>query len=68
MFDISELFIQSITDSCYEHVTGGVNTYFCVYVYFSLLVPVCALCVCLCGTSNQSTSKTIVICLTPSVN
>ena len=44
MFDISGLFIQCYTDSCCEHIIGGVNIY--LYGCVSLLAPVCAMCLC----------------------
>ena len=44
MFDISGLFIQCYTDSCCEHIIGGVNLY--LYGCVSLLAPVCAICLC----------------------
>ena len=47
--DISELFIQCDTDSCCEHITGGL--YISLYGCISLLAPVYAL------ISNQSMSK-----------
>ena len=45
------------------HVTGDVNMY--LYLFVSLLIPVCPLCLSL---SNQSTSKNHVICVRRSVN
>ena len=55
------------TDSCSEHITGGVNLYLSGCV--GRLAPVCdvcfwvrararaGVCVCLCVISNESTSK-----------
>ena len=45
IFDISKLFVQCSTDSCCGHITGGVNIY--LYGCISLLVAVCAVCICL---------------------
>ena len=49
--------IQCNTDSCYEHMAGGVSIY--LYGFVSLLVPECAgyLCVYVCVISNQNTTK-----------
>ena len=43
-FDTVKLFIQCYTDSCCDHITGGVYLYGCV----SLLAPVCAVFLHLC--------------------
>ena len=42
------------------HITSDVNIY--LYVCVSLLIPVYALCVCLCVISDQSTNENHVIC------
>ena len=52
-FLMSFLFIQCHKDSCYEHITVGVNI--CLNECFSLLASEYA--VCLCVRSNQRTSK-----------
>ena len=46
IFDISKLFIECNTDSCCEHIAGGVNVY--LYGCVSLLAPVCGVCLCVC--------------------
>ena len=46
IFDISKLFIQCNTDSCCEHITGGVNMY--LYGGVSLLAPDRVVCVRVC--------------------
>ena len=48
------------------YVKGGINM--SLYVRFSLLIPVCAVYVCVCAVSNQIKSKNHVICDKPSVN
>ena len=46
IFDISKLFIQCNTDSCFEHIAGSDNIH--LYECVSLLAPVCAVCLHLC--------------------
>ena len=47
MSDITKWFIQCNTDTCCEHITGGVN-YIIIYFYdsVSLMTPVCVVCLC----------------------
>ena len=52
---ISELLIQSNTDSCCVHITGGVNIY--LFEYVSLLAPECAVSLCVDVIWNESSSK-----------
>ena len=52
-----KLFIQYSTDSCCEHIAGGVNLYVNLYGCLCLLARVCAACLCVCAISNQSTIK-----------
>ena len=58
----NQLFNQCNTDSCCEHITGGVNIY--LFGCVSRLKPVCAVCLYLfVGViSNQNTSKKHVMC------
>ena len=61
--DISKVLIQCNKDSCYEHITVGVNIY--LYRCVFLLGTECAVClwvwvylyVCVCVRSNHTTSK-----------
>ena len=58
-FDISELFIECNTDSCCEHITGGIN----IYLY-GCVSPLRVLCVFVCVISNQSNGKEHIKCQT----
>ena len=55
ILDISELLIQSNTDSCCVHITGGVNIY--LFEYVNLLAPECAVSLCVGVIWNESSSK-----------
>ena len=52
MFDIRKLFTGSNTDSCYNHIMGGVNIY--LYGSVGLLTPVCIVCLRLCEYDIKS--------------
>lgn len=50
--DINELFIQANRGNCFEHIAGWFDI--CLYVRISLLIPVCAVHVCLCAFDIKS--------------
>ena len=49
---MSKLFIQDNTDSCYKHITCGVNVYLPLYGCVSLLTHAYALC-CVCDVTSE---------------
>ena len=51
-FWYEELFIQGNTDSCYKHITCGVNVYLPLYGCVSLLTHTYALC-CVCDVTSE---------------
>ena len=61
---MSKLFIQGNTDSCYKHITCGVNVYLPLYGCVSLLTHTYALC-CVCDVTSEYYSKKFALCVRP---